>query len=89
MCICVDCRWVDRCSTYHAVETQHGVRQLSHYGYQHSISIDVVYGLIRRHVAPPATIHASQMLAACWMVRIQRPWCGQTRPIKAQWWTVF
>ena len=29
MCICVDCHWVDRCSTYHAVETQHGVRHLT------------------------------------------------------------
>ena len=23
MCICVNCRYVDRCTTYHAVETQH------------------------------------------------------------------
>jgi len=23
MCICVNCRYVDRCITYHAVETQH------------------------------------------------------------------
>jgi hypothetical protein len=23
MCICVNCYFVDRCSTYHAVETQH------------------------------------------------------------------
>jgi hypothetical protein len=23
MCICVHCRYVDRCSTYHAVEGQH------------------------------------------------------------------
>ena len=26
MCICVDCHWVDRCFTYHAVETRHGVK---------------------------------------------------------------
>ncbi len=23
MCICVNCHYVDRCATYHAVETQH------------------------------------------------------------------
>ena len=28
MCICVDCRWVDRCQAYHAVERQHGVSHL-------------------------------------------------------------
>ncbi|MGB1416651.1 MAG: Ycf34 family protein [Synechococcus sp.] len=28
MCICVDCRWVDRCQAYHAVERQHGVAHL-------------------------------------------------------------
>tara|TARA_B100001115_G_C15716677_1_gene348311 strand:+ start:139 stop:390 length:252 start_codon:yes stop_codon:yes gene_type:complete len=25
MCICIDCKWVDRCSTYHDVEENHGV----------------------------------------------------------------
>ena len=29
MCICVDCQWVDRCKTYHAVEKQHGVKHLN------------------------------------------------------------
>lgn len=29
MCICVDCRWVERCQAYHAVERQHGVAHLS------------------------------------------------------------
>ncbi len=29
MCICVDCRWVDRCKAYHAVERQHGVAHLN------------------------------------------------------------
>ncbi|MFN4864841.1 MAG: Ycf34 family protein, partial [Cyanobium sp.] len=29
MCICVNCRWVDRCQAYHAVERQHGVAHLS------------------------------------------------------------
>ncbi len=29
MCICVNCRWVDRCKTYHAVEKQHGVQHLN------------------------------------------------------------
>jgi hypothetical protein len=29
MCICVDCRWVDRCKAYHAVEKQHGVAHLN------------------------------------------------------------
>ncbi|MFQ6538510.1 MULTISPECIES: Ycf34 family protein [Aphanothece] len=28
MCICVDCRWVDRCQAYHAVEQQHGAPHL-------------------------------------------------------------
>ncbi|CAK24681.1 MAG: Ycf34 family protein [Synechococcus sp.] len=28
MCICVDCRWVDRCQAYHAVERQHGAAHL-------------------------------------------------------------
>lgn len=30
MCICVDCRWVDQCQAYHAVERQHGVPHLCH-----------------------------------------------------------
>ncbi len=29
MCICVDCRWVDRCQAYHSVERQHGVAHLN------------------------------------------------------------
>ncbi len=29
MCICVDCRWVDRCQAYHAVERQHAVPHLN------------------------------------------------------------
>ena len=29
MCICVDCRWVDRCQAYHAVERQHGALPLT------------------------------------------------------------
>ena len=29
MCICVDCRWVDRCQAYHAVERQHGAPHLA------------------------------------------------------------
>ena len=29
MCICVNCQWVDRCKTYHAVEEQHGVNHLT------------------------------------------------------------
>lgn len=29
MCICVDCRWVERCQAYHAVEKQHGAKHLS------------------------------------------------------------
>jgi hypothetical protein len=29
MCICVDCRWVDRCQAYHAVERQHRAPHLS------------------------------------------------------------
>ena len=35
---------------------------VNHYGYKNSISIDVVYGLIRRHVLTPANLHDSQML---------------------------
>jgi hypothetical protein len=29
MCICVDCRWVDRCQAYHAVERQHQAPHLN------------------------------------------------------------
>ncbi len=29
MCICVNCRWVDRCKAYHAVERQHGAEHLN------------------------------------------------------------
>ncbi len=29
MCICVNCHWVDRCKTYHAVERQHGANHLN------------------------------------------------------------
>ncbi len=29
MFICVNCQWVDRCKTYHSVETQHGVEHLT------------------------------------------------------------
>ena len=29
MCICVDCKWVDRCKAYHTVEKQHGVKHLN------------------------------------------------------------
>ena len=29
MCICINCRWVDRCMTYHSVERQHGVEHLT------------------------------------------------------------
>ena len=47
----LDARWVKK----------NGV---SHYGYKNSISIDVTYGLIRRHVLTPATIHDSRMLPA-------------------------
>ena len=25
MCICINCKWVDRCITYHDVEKNHGV----------------------------------------------------------------
>lgn len=25
MCICINCKWVDRCKTYHDVEKNHGV----------------------------------------------------------------
>jgi len=29
MCICVNCHYVDRCATYHAVEHQHGQPHLT------------------------------------------------------------
>ena len=29
MCICVNCRWVDRCQAYHSVERQHGATHLN------------------------------------------------------------
>jgi len=29
MCICVDCRWVDKCQAYHSVERQHGATHIN------------------------------------------------------------
>ncbi len=29
MCICIDCKWIDRCKAYHAVEKQHGAEHLN------------------------------------------------------------
>tara|TARA_B100000131_G_scaffold224169_1_gene215795 strand:+ start:654 stop:905 length:252 start_codon:yes stop_codon:yes gene_type:complete len=29
MCICINCKYVDRCITYHNVETNHGVEHIS------------------------------------------------------------
>ena len=29
MCICINCKWVDRCFTYHDVEHNHGVNHIS------------------------------------------------------------
>ena len=37
---------------------------ISHYGDKNSISIDAIYGLIRRHVLTPANLHDSPMLPA-------------------------
>ena len=31
MCICINCHYVDRCTTYHAVETQHEQAHLTNY----------------------------------------------------------
>ena len=45
----LDARWVKK----------HGV---SHYGYKNSISVEVAYGLIRRHAFTPANLHDSHML---------------------------
>ena len=28
MCICINCKWVDRCTTYHDVENNHGVEHI-------------------------------------------------------------
>ena len=28
MCICINCKWVDRCITYHDIENKHGVENL-------------------------------------------------------------
>ncbi len=28
MCICINCKWVDRCSTYHDVETNHNAAHI-------------------------------------------------------------
>ena len=28
MCICINCRWVDRCKVYHDVENNHGVSHI-------------------------------------------------------------
>ncbi len=29
MCICINCRWVDRCKAYHSVESKHGAPHLT------------------------------------------------------------
>ena len=29
MCICINCKWVDRCITYHDVENNHGFDNIS------------------------------------------------------------
>ena len=29
MCICINCKWVDRCITYHDVEENHGVDHIA------------------------------------------------------------
>ena len=29
MCICINCKWVDRCKTYHDVEKNHEVEHLT------------------------------------------------------------
>ena len=29
MCICINCKWVDRCITYHDVEENHGAEHIS------------------------------------------------------------
>ena len=47
----LDARWVKK----------NGV---SRYGYKNSISVDALYGLIRRHVLTPANLHDSRMLPA-------------------------
>ena len=44
MCICVNCRWVDRCQAYHAVERQHGAIHLT----QHP---DVVPEQLKIHIS--------------------------------------
>ncbi|ABM72475.1 Hypothetical protein P9515_12681 [Prochlorococcus marinus str. MIT 9515] len=31
MCICINCKWVDRCKTYHDVEKNHKVEHLTSY----------------------------------------------------------
>ena len=31
MCICINCKWVDRCKTYHDVEKNHEVEHLTSY----------------------------------------------------------
>ena len=31
MCICINCKWVDRCKTYHDVERNHEVEHLNSY----------------------------------------------------------
>ena len=28
MCICINCKWVNRCITYHDVENNHGVQHI-------------------------------------------------------------
>jgi len=31
MCICINCKWVDRCKTYHDIEKNHEVEHLTYY----------------------------------------------------------
>ena len=31
MCICVNCKWVDSCNTYHDIEKNHEVEHLTTY----------------------------------------------------------
>lgn len=48
MCICINCHYVDRCSTYHAVETQHQQPHLTD-----SPDFEAVNPTINANIQPP------------------------------------
>ena len=59
MCICVDCRWVDRCKAYYKVEKQHGVEHLNlHPDFEPKEPI--IHVSLLEEVTHPPTSHRSK-----------------------------